>query len=345
MCSNGVVYETKKVLEPNVFTCVPGILFFDKNYSTLLFVLNQANMLTSLSNPDADVTVFATTNEKLEEYGIRYNATSSVVESRGPVDGKWGPMNTTELNMFAQDQIYKGRLSDLGGEGFVEMSSGNFIKYSNNQIVAGENQVTGVLSTVEEIIENERNGFLVKVNNPIASRVVMGKILTGNDDEVRYFADPELSDFAKLLIDTRLLDARYKDPLTKENVPNLKFLASADYWTAFIPTNTAMAEARAAGLIPTDSDSLNSFLMYHFVKNDVIFDDGVESGIFDTNRTYKDPIDGTTMNSKITIINSPGNLSVQDVSGQIVNVEHANANILVRKGVMHKINSILKYYE
>jgi hypothetical protein len=90
MCSNGVVYETDKVLEPNVFTTVPGTLFFDKNYSTLLFVLNQANMLSSISNPDQDVTVFATTNDQLEAYGIRYNATGDYVEMRGPVMGN-GP--------------------------------------------------------------------------------------------------------------------------------------------------------------------------------------------------------------------------------------------------------------
>jgi hypothetical protein len=61
MCSNGVVYESKKVLEPNVFTCVPGLLFIDKDYSTLLYVLNRTNMLSVLSNPDSHVTLFAST--------------------------------------------------------------------------------------------------------------------------------------------------------------------------------------------------------------------------------------------------------------------------------------------
>jgi uncharacterized surface protein with fasciclin (FAS1) repeats len=342
MCSNGPVYETNRVLEPNVFTCVPGLLFIDKNYSTLLFLLNQANMLTSLSNPDADVTLFAATNDKLEEYGVRYNATNSVVESRGPVDGKWATMNTTEMTTFAQDQIYKGVISDLNSEGgFAEMTSGNFIHYANNQIEAAENQRLGQLSTVQEVMENERNGFLIKVDNPIESRVVMGKILTGD------LADTSLSDFAQLLIDTRMLDAKYKDPITKENIPNLKFLSSSKYWTAFIPTNAAMAEARAAGLVPptTEVDSITSFIMYHFVINNVIFDDGKDSGIFETNRTYKDPVDGkTVLNSTIEIINSPGSLVIKDLSGQLINVDHTSANILARKGVVHKINSVLKYY-
>ncbi len=116
MCSNGVVYESKRVIEPNVFTTVPGLLFFDKDYSTLLFAFNQANMLSTISNPEADVTVFASTNEALEEYGIRYDVTSDVIEFRGPVDGSWAPMKSTDLTLFAQDQIYKGILDLEGGE-------------------------------------------------------------------------------------------------------------------------------------------------------------------------------------------------------------------------------------
>ncbi|MCK4746651.1 MAG: hypothetical protein KAT15_06440, partial [Bacteroidales bacterium] len=239
MCSNGVIYETNRVLEPNVFTTVPGALFFNKEYSTLLYVFNQSNMLSSISNPDADVTVFVTTNEKLEEYGIRYNATSDVVEFRGPVDGKWGPMKTNDLTLFAQDQIYQGLLSDLAGTGgFAEMSSGNYIQYGNNQAAAGENQVYDQPAAVQELEVNERNGLLVKVDHPIESRLVMGQLLTCSPtDPDCVLADPDVSEFAQLLVDLKLLDARFRDPVTKENLPKLKFLAGADYWTAFIPTN------------------------------------------------------------------------------------------------------------
>ncbi|MGC9341399.1 MAG: fasciclin domain-containing protein, partial [Bacteroidales bacterium] len=347
MCSNGIIYETNRILEPNVFKCVPGLLFFDQEYSTLLYILNQANMLTSISNPDADVTVFATTNEKLEEYGIRYNETNQIVEARGPLDGTWKPMTTNNLTIFAQDQIYKGRISDFSGsEKYVELNSGTYIKYGNNSIVGPENIITNTPSSVQELIENELNGFLVKVDNPIMSDLVMGKILTTTEPtEPRNFADPELSEFAQLLIDARMLDPRYKNPLTKENIPNLKLLGSADYWTGFLPTNTAIAEARAQGLIPEDADSLLNFLNYHFVREDVIFDNGEKSGNFKTNMTYTDTLDNTIKYTTIKIMNSPGNLTIEDAAGRIINVDPSDANILVRKGVAHKINSVLKYFE
>jgi uncharacterized surface protein with fasciclin (FAS1) repeats len=343
MCSNGVVYESKKVLEPNVFTCVPGLLFIDKDYSTLLYVLNAANMLSSLSNPDAHVTLFASTNQALEEYGIRYNATNAVVEFRSPANDKWSPMNTTDLSIFAQDQIYKGRLSDFTGDGtFVDMTSGNFVRYANNQIEAGENQSKGNVAGVTDVIENERNGFLVKVDKPIESRLVMGDYI---------MTDPEISEFAKLLTDAKLL-VKAQNTDTKEIYYNLKFLAAAKNWTAFVPTNAAMQKARNEGIIPVKfptttagKDSVNNFIMYHFVKDDVVFDDGKLSGTFKTNRTYKDVDGKTALNATVAISNIPKNLSIYDASEQVVFLDHAKANFLVRKGVCHKLDTVLKYYK
>ena len=347
MCSNGVVYDTKKVLEPNVFKTVPGILFFDKNYSTLLSVMNESNMLSTLSNPDADVTLFATNNDDLEAYGVRYNETGDVVEFRGPVDGVWAPMKNADLILFAQDQIYQGVLEDLGGEGkYALMTSGNHIYYGGNMAGAGENQAKGELSGILEVDVNEYNGLLLKVDRPIESRIVMGQRLTcAPQDPDCAFADPDFSQFADLLVQTKLLDNRYRDPTTKEFIPRLKFLAAADYWTAFIPSNAAMDQARLEGLIPENTDSLKNFLLYHFLIDNVIFDDGKESGEFDTNYTYVDTTEQVTVREILHITNEPGNLVVTDVTGQEVPVDHADANLLVRQGVMHKINSVLKFTE
>lgn len=348
MCSNGMIYEMNKVLEPNVFTCVPGNLFFDANYSTFLYALNSSNLLSGLSNPNSKVTLFATSNAQLEAYNIRYNDILSQVEYRG-TDGVWKKMNTIELNMFIQDQVYDGELPDINGEGFIEMSSGNFVHYSNGTFQASENQrLRENVSIVQTIIPQVNNGVLYNVSTPLKSKQTFGLWLV---------RDPEVSTFKDYLVATKLLDERMKDATTKDSIPNLKFLAEASYWTGFVPTNAAMADAVANGLVPpfkdpnaktkvleaTDVEAAKNFLLMHFIRKKAIFDDGQASGVYPTNRVDSVSATSGVVYANLKISNVKNALSITDHSGQVVNVDHSKANILLRKGVAHKISTALKY--
>jgi uncharacterized surface protein with fasciclin (FAS1) repeats len=117
-----------------------------------------------------------------------------------------------------------------------------------------------------------------------------------------------------------------------------------------------MAEARAEGIIPqtfptspAGRDSIDKFLKYHFVQGDVIFDDGKLSGRFDTHFTYRDPNNQCRiLNQQIKVINAPQNLVLEKMcTGQVVNVTTQCQYFMVRKGVLHKINSVLNlnYYK
>ncbi len=332
MCSNGVIYETNRVLEPNVFTCVPGTLFFDANYSTFLYALNQSGLLTGLSNPSQNVTVFAPSNKEMEAVGIRYDPITSTILFLGD-DKKWNPMRATDLNMFVQDHIYLGVLSDLNTDQYVEMSSKNFVHVANGVVQGADNLRVRQKVGITQTLPNDKNGMLYEIDKPINSNYVMGKYLT---------YDKDVSQFKDLLVKVKLLDARFLDQLNRDTVPNLKFLAEADYWTAFIPTNAAMTAATAAGIVPTNTDSLKAWLQYHFIRKKVIFDDGTTSGKFDSERISSVSAAGTFY-SPINITNNVNNLTLTDQSGQVVNIDHSKADILVRKGVVHKISTVLKY--
>lgn len=334
MCSNGVIYETNRVLEPNVFTCVPGTLFFDANYSTFLYALNQSGLLSGLSNPNSDVTVFAPTNNALEAIGIRYDPITSTILFLGD-DKKWNPMRAIDLNMFVQDHIYMGKLSDLNEDQYVEMSSKNFVHIVSGQIQGAENLRVREKVGIDQTLPNDKNGILYEINKPIKSNYAMGKYLV---------YDKDVSKFKDLLVSTKMLDTRFLDQLTRDTVPNLKFVSSteADYWTAFIPTNAAMIQALADGLIPENADSLKAWLLYHFIRKKVVFDDGKLSGKFDSERVLSTSAAGTVY-APLMITNEVNNLTVKDHSGQVVQIDHSKADILVRKGVVHKISSVLKY--
>lgn len=333
MCSNGVIYEMKKVLEPNVFTCVPGRLFFDANFSTFLYAMNQSGMIAALSNPNSQVTLFAPNNDQMEAYGIRYDPIGSRIMFKGK-DLKWNPMNTTSMVTFVQDHIYQGRLDDLNTERFIEMASKNFVKVGNGGVQCAENQRYKETVKIAETIPNDKNGILYNVTVPVKSNYGMGKLIT---------FDKEVSQFKDFLVTAGFLVTKQLDPITRDTVPNLKFLAEADYWTALIPTNAAMDAAKAAGLLPDskDKEAIKKFCLYHFIRKKVIFDDGMVNGSYPTDLPVVTPT-GTDY-APLKITNTVNNLTIQDNSNNIVTVDHAKADYLVKKGVVHKINSILKY--
>jgi uncharacterized surface protein with fasciclin (FAS1) repeats len=338
MCSNGMIYEMNKVLEPNVFKTVPGELFFNANYSTFLYALNTAGILASLSNPTQKVTLLAATNDELYTYGVRFNDSKSTMEWRG-ADNTWKTMKTEELLAFCEDHVYNG-VKDFSGKGYLEMASGNFVSYDNNVIVGSENQYKKDHAAIVDSKPNDLNGILYYIDKPVKSKFLLGDF---------FVKDPDLSQFTKLLKNNKLLTVK-PDPISKDTIAALTFLTEASYWTAFGPTNAAMDAAAAAGILPKDkTDAMKNFLLYHFVRKNVIFDDGGNaetgmglSGTYDSERILLvDPIIGTTY-VPLKIVNEPNNLSVEDASGQVVKVDHAVANILARKSVGHKINSVLK---
>ncbi|UCH13631.1 MAG: fasciclin domain-containing protein [Bacteroidales bacterium] len=332
MCSNGALYEMNKVVEPYVFTTVPGPLFFNSNYSIFLNALLRADMINSISTPEFKVTVFAPDNEQLTNNGIRYNAQDNIMQflSRS---GLWTNFRLEDLEEFVENHIIKAKITDFSGEGYVEMSSRHYVYYNNNVLYGAGNYEDGDNTGFTDMQDNEINGALYYLNNVIKVPDYTAAELIGND--------PELSEFYTLLDSSNLLTT-WVDPMSFDTLPVLNFLAETDYWTMFLPDNSAVIQARNDGDIPDDPDLLKDFIFYHFVKGDVIFDNGEKSGIFYTN--FIDTVtDQGIVYGELDILNSPGNLQITDQSGQVINVNHDNANKLIDGGVMHKISSIIKH--
>ncbi|NJK84639.1 MAG: hypothetical protein HC906_00290, partial [Bacteroidales bacterium] len=63
---------------------------------------------------------------------------------------------------------------------------------------------------------------------------------------------------------------------------------------------------------------------------------------FNSNRILSTSASGSPIYSRINISNALHNLSITDESGQVIQISHENANILIKGGVVHKISSIIK---
>jgi uncharacterized surface protein with fasciclin (FAS1) repeats len=332
MCSNGALYEMNKVMEPYVFTTVPGPLFFNSNYTIFLNALLIADMMNTISTPEFQVSVFAPCNEQLTNYGIRYDAQENVMQylSRSSL---WTDFREDDLKEFVENHIIKSKITDFSGEGFIEMSSGHYVYYNNNVLYGAGNFEDGDNTGFTETEENEINGMLYYLDNVIKPPDLTSAETIGND--------PELSEFYSLLSESGLLSTRV-DPFTYDTLPVLNFLAESDYWTMFLPDNAAVLEAQNDGDIPDDQELLKDFIFNHFIKDYVIFDDGEKSGTFYTN--FIDTItDEGTVYGELYISNAPHYLQITDQTGQVIDVSHSDANNLIDGGVMHKISSVIKH--
>jgi uncharacterized surface protein with fasciclin (FAS1) repeats len=325
--SNGAFYEINTVLEPLAFNAAPGPLFKDNNYSTLLRAFNEVGVIPTLSYPDVPVTVFAADNDKLSEYGVRYNTLREVFEQQN-IFGIWESMEDEDLNDFARDHVvYKG-YDDFSGEGIIYTATGTGVYFNNNMFMAGGNREANEQIGVIEDINSNINGVLYLLDNPIKPpKEDFARYIYGNDD---------FSEFYSLLDNAGLVDSVADEDDTDLYYKRLKFLLTYENWTGFLPDNDAIADAEANNLIPEDSVELGNFLKYHFVANELISDFNTVSKDYITAF-----IDSTGVPLEIMIQSEPKQMVVTDGSGEEVQINHNTANVFVRDGIAHRIKTVL----
>lgn len=343
MCSNGPVFAMNKVLEPNAFTCVPGPLFYNKNYTTFLYALQYSNKLTTLTQPSINSTLFAPSNDELLEYGIRENTDldGEVFLQIRKSSGVWTSMETVDIEEFVGDYIYIGNKEDFAGEGFLQMESDNYVYYNNGVVYGGGNQEIGDEVLVMEKVPSEKNGNMYYVDNTIKRPPNAAEYI---------LADPELSSFKDLLYEAELIDSiqlRYEDDDDSLKIPRVRFISDELQWTVFAPSNDALAQAELDGIVPHDStELLQKFIYYHFAKGTIsVFDDGEYNGKLPSYLEALDTISGNVKNPPLEFINSVNNLGVMDLTGNTVYVDPADANRLIQYGSLHKIDAVLRYEE
>lgn len=327
MCSNGALYEINRVLEPLAFKAAPGPLFTDNKYSTILRAFNYMRVIPTLSYPDVPVTVFAADNDKLMEYGIRYNALTEIFEQQN-IFGIWELMQNDDLIDFVLDHIIYQGIDDFSGEGIVYTSTGTGIYVNNNTFVAGGNREAGEQVNLVKAVNSNINGVLYFLDEPIkAPKEDFARYIYGNND---------YSELYSLLDKVGLIDSipDLDDPNTYYK--RIKFLLSYEDWTGFLPDNDAIANAEANNLIPADSVGLVDFLKYHFVGNVEISDFNTVSKDYET--AFVSPEGISRM---LNIQSEPKQMVVMDGSGKNVQIDHATANVFVKDGIAHRIKTVL----
>lgn len=331
LSNNAIIYDLNRVLEPFIFTTVAGPLFFDNDYSTFLLAMYLADKMNMVSRGDFNVTVFPISNEQFEQMGIRYNEEDNAMQYLIPEQERWVNFTFNQLSDFMEGYIAREKLTDLSGEGYFELVSGEYVYYKNNRLFAAGNAEEQEAAEITGYIDNDVNGILYYLDNPLKA--------SGYTVAERLINDPELSEFASLMTQAGLITVT-QDPVTFTPITRINFLRNRNDFTVFAPTNQAVSEARQAGIIPDGTNELRNFIYNHVIREDVVFDDGKKSGYFNTRYLMESGPSGNVY-SRIFIDNDYQNMVITDPSGQVIEVPHETANNLIRAGVMHKIPQII----
>jgi len=322
MASNGPFCGINKYFLPKIYESVAGPIFGDAQYEWFCEALVFYMADKMLNEENLEFTLFAPTNTAVNTAGYTF---------RNGLGG-WGlyskfdplsPIDRDEATDIVKTHIVFGELSedDFEAGTFIETSQRSYIGVKENGIYAGGDLTLSKVGSPEPV---SGKGVIYTIDRMLVSPdSSICDIILKTKQYQKFF---QLCYNADLM----LLDEN-QYPLSLNNI------AVGTYYTCFIPTNEALEEGIANGTVPSDPDSLQQFLRYHFVEG-VIFPDGKKSGEFNTTRI--DEVSGYLFNT-IEIINQKYDLKIKDNLGNIRNV--ISANKLARDGVIHQIDSVLLF--
>jgi uncharacterized surface protein with fasciclin (FAS1) repeats len=353
LLSNGLVYGTNKVQEANVFRTIYSKPYLDPRYTLMTRGLN-AELKYSIINAHVKYTMFMMSNVSINaayyDWSTQRNTWSYSV-----------PLATVDYSTNARDRFYRILqtsvsqptidLTDLSGQGIVEMYNGEYIKYDNNKVYASGNIDAGNY-LVKDSSKTLINGTVYYMQEVVpVGKLSTGGLLTFTERQIGYHinalavADPaSFGSFNSYLINSSIWTAA---------TLSIVGTVAGGFYTIFIPTNDAIVNAVKQELLPgdkvtgvpnfkptlaADKDKVTRFLTYHILNKNTVVTDGVKNGAFATLLTNAggDP-------TYITVINQVDNMELRDAFNNSAMVVLSKSNNLSNRTVIHSIDNYLKY--
>jgi uncharacterized surface protein with fasciclin (FAS1) repeats len=337
--SNGILYGTTKVNEPNVFSTVYGKAYLNPKYSLMTRLLDQ-ELRTVISNPNANYTVFMISDAVLSSQGFGYDPANNIWYL-GSVKNDSIRLNLTRILNESVVETPHGELDGLGTAGFKAVMStygGEVLKFDGNKIITAGTLERGITVTIDSV-KTARNGRVIYLNNLLYFPYVpMGKKLEalGAPTTSKY------NYFWNYLKNSTAYDA----------VNNtINGTSAGSFYTIFVPDSAAICQAIADGLLPgtpaapnfnptstPDKVLVEKFIQYHVIDKRTVIPDGKDTGGFLT--LYKNIVGDVVQIS----IEYPGNVfEITDAFGRKAHIVPGFANELSNRTVIHLIDNYLKY--
>lgn len=349
--SNGIVYGTRKIQEPEVFTTVFSKAYLNPKFTMMTRLLNFTGLKVMVAKSNIPVTVLMIPDNVFANAGYSYNETKDQYEYK-PAGGS----ATTNGVNDRLTRILKGcvffspfreAIEDLSGQDIVRSGDlgieGDYIKYNNNTIITSGLQDAGKVARVDST-KTAINGRVYYLSElPFFTENNIGYHIKnlGQSSTSPY-------NYFWLYLNSSTIFAAATNTIQGVN----------GFSTVFAPDNAAILNAVNAGLLPgtgtapnkvpnfaptaeADKILVKKFLQYHIVVNRTIVPDGHSSGESET-LLQNERGDAT----KLRVFNSPDALSISDNSlptPRSAAVILSSSNNLSNRSVIHLINDYLKY--
>jgi uncharacterized surface protein with fasciclin (FAS1) repeats len=345
--SNGILYGSNKVNEPNVFSSIYGKAYLNPKF-TLMTRLLDNDLKTVITNLNAKYTMFMMPDTILRARGYDYNPASNLFT----FNGNGNDTNRLILLRILNSSLVEtpnDELSQLGtpgfsGTGVIATFGGEVIKYKGNQIISAGTEDRGLTVTIDSV-KTAKNGRVIYLNNLL----YYTNLQVGN--HLQILGTPVTSEY-NLFWNYLKKSAAYDSVLF-----TITGTSAGSFYTVFAPNNNAVRQAITDGLLPgtpaspnfnpsltSDKLLVNNFMLYHVVDKTTIIADKKNVGFFPS------ILRGPTGDPYTINIQYPGNVfEVSDQFGVrkahlvIGATNQTSANQLSNRTVIHLVDNYLQH--
>jgi uncharacterized surface protein with fasciclin (FAS1) repeats len=353
LLSNGIFYGTNKVQEANVFRTVYSKPYLDPRYMLMIRGLN-AELKYSIINPNTKYTMFMMPDVSVRAAYYDWSTERNSWSYAAPgVSVVFSTKSRDDFYRILQTSVSQPNmdLTDLSGQGIIEMYNGEYILYNANKIFASGNIDAGNY-LVKDSSQTVINGTVYYTHEVVpAGKISTGGLLTFTANNIGFhinaLAAANATSFGSF--NSYLIASSLWNSATKEIIGTV----SGNFYTLLIPTNAAIVNAVKAGLlpgnlatgvptfnsaVPADRDKVARFIQYHILNKNTVVPDGKKDGAFVTllQNSAGDP-------TYVTVINQVNNMELRDAYNNSAKVVLLNSNNLSNRTVIHSIDNYLKY--
>lgn len=338
MLSNGLLYQTKQVVEPDAFKSVCAPAFFSPNYSMLGRMLYVSGYYSALSQRLAHYTFFAPTDDAFAKIGIIYNVTDPLKPVFQIKDnGAFRNMNVTEMeSLLGNNTILTALDPTAFADGFYETLNGSMLEVKDGKYFGAERDSMPTI-TIPGL--SKSNGYVYGVNQFISLPKGSFTYIINTTQT------PEYSEFLKIIQSVYPSFASAGFSFINQNA-DLKY-------TILMPSNEAVVNAVAAGIIPTlpattdptyatQKEKLIQLIRYHVIQGRSMTDGKVTGNMLTTHYIKSSPTSTKEIYIPIQVGGGNGTLTITDAKGVVASTQQ-NSDRICKDGVIHIIDKVLQY--